>query len=87
MLPAFLDPIEILYQELFEKKGAVIFTPDEREQKSRYLRLLKQAIDRGYPLVIQELEDFFGKARFEHKLELFADLYHMTCEELLDTLQ
>jgi uncharacterized protein YfbU (UPF0304 family) len=87
MLPAFLDSIEVAYQKSFTKKGAVIFTPDDPDEKERYLRLLQQAIDRGSPLTMQELEDFFGQTRFDHKLEIFSDFYHMTRDELLETLQ
>ena len=87
MLPRRLAEIEIAYGALFEKRGAVIFTPDDPDEKERYLRLLQQAIDRGSPLTMQELEDFFGQARFDYKLEIFSDFYHMTRDELLETLQ
>ena len=87
MLPQRLSKIEIVYEKTFDKSGAAIFTPDDPEPKSRYLRLLQQAIDRGSPLTIQELEGFFGKEDFEEMLELFADLYLFTKDEMLDTLQ
>ena len=87
MLPRRLSEAEIEYGTLFDKSGAAIFTPDEPEPKSRYLKLLQDAIDRGSPLTIQELEDFFGKEDFAEMIELFADLYLLARDELLERLQ
>jgi len=83
MLPRFFDRVEILYKETFDKNNALLFTPYDDKEKTEYLELLQKAINRKSPLSKEEIEDFFGKERFENIVEFLAEDYEIEVSTII----
>jgi hypothetical protein len=87
MLPRFLDPVETLYKQSFSNYNALLFTPYDGKEKTEYLKLLQKAINRQSPLTKEEIEEFFGKDRFEKIVEFLAEDYEVETSTILKDLQ
>jgi len=84
MIPRAIQPLEIEYEKKFPNSKATLFF-DELEP-SKWLNLLKKAIENDKPLTKEDLIKYFGKEEFEHEIEYLSEWYDMSPEEILKGL-